>query len=189
MNNLKKILIFASGVAVGSMVTWKVLKDKYEQLVQEEIDSVKEVFARRNNEQANNDTEEMPDEEPDVNEYAKKIAECGYTNYSDISKKENTGKHDVDKPYVISPEEYGEIDTYQQVSLTYFSDGVLTDELNDPVEDVEDTVGFDSLNHFGDYEDDSVHVRNDRLKIDYEILMVLSKYSDVKKKRPHNTEV
>lgn len=188
MNNLKKLLIFTLGVSVGSVVTWKFVKDKYERLAQEEIDSVKKVFSRRYDEQADN-TEERNGGEPDMNDYTKKVEECGYTKYSDISKKENTGKHDIDKPYVITPEEYGELDYYQQVSLTYFADGVLADELNEPIEDIEDIVGSDSLNHFGEYEDDSVFVRNDRLKIDYEILMVLSKYSDVRKKRPHNAEV
>lgn len=186
MNSFKTLLIFASGAAIGSVVTWKLVKDRYEQLAQEEIDSVKEVFSRRMNEPVEKEDDEQTFTKEEVTMYTNKLEECGYTNYSDISKKEE--KKPV-KPYVISPEEYGELDDYQQISLTYFSDGVLADELDDPIEDVEDIVGFDSLNHFGEYEDDSVFVRNDRLKIDYEILMVCSKYSDVRNKRPHNTEV
>ena len=89
------------------------------------------------------------------------------------------GKH----PYVIPPEEYGEIDGYDKESLTYYDgDGVLayyaTDEM---VEDVEGLVGADSLGHFGEYEEDSVFVRNDALKTDFEILLDTSKYSEVKR--------
>ena len=41
----------------------------------------------------------------------------------------------------------------------------------------DDVVGMESLTHFGEYEDDSVFVRNDRLKCDYEILMDERTYS------------
>ena len=41
---------FIIGTATGSAVTWYLLKDKYEALAQEEIDSVKEVFLRREQE-------------------------------------------------------------------------------------------------------------------------------------------
>ena len=41
---------FIIGAASGATVAWYLLKDKYETLAQEEIDSVKEVFARREQE-------------------------------------------------------------------------------------------------------------------------------------------
>jgi hypothetical protein len=53
---------------------------------------------------------------------------------------------------------------------------------------VDDVVGFESLNRFGEYEDDSVFVRNDRLKCDYEILLDRRKYSDVVNKKPHEVD-
>ena len=43
-DTLNNVLIFAVGAAIGSAVTWKLLKTKYERIAQEEIDSVKEVF-------------------------------------------------------------------------------------------------------------------------------------------------
>ena len=46
----------------------------------------------------------------------------------------------------------------------------MTDEDDEEVDDVDEIVGEESLNHIGDYEEDVVHVRNDRLKCDYEIL-------------------
>ena len=36
------VLVFAAGAAIGSAVTWKVVKTKYERFAQEEIESVKE---------------------------------------------------------------------------------------------------------------------------------------------------
>ena len=40
---LNKILIFSVGAAIGSVITWKLVKTKYERIAQEEIDSGKEV--------------------------------------------------------------------------------------------------------------------------------------------------
>ena len=46
-NALSNLLLFVTGAAVGSVVTWKLVKTKYEQLANEEIESVKAVFNRR----------------------------------------------------------------------------------------------------------------------------------------------
>lgn len=75
------------------------------------------------------------------------------------------------EPYVITPEEFGENEDYNTVSLTYYADHILTYEDDEIVEDVDGLVGEDSLTHFGEYEDDSVFVRNDVCKTDYEILL------------------
>ena len=93
------------------------------------------------------------------------------------------------KPYVISPDEFGEFEDYERISLSYYADQILADEDDEKVEDVDNVVGLESLAHFGEYEDDSVFVRNDRLKCDYEILLDQRTYSDVIKQRPHQTEV
>ena len=82
-------------------------------------------------------------------------------------------------PYIISPEEFDTEDGYDTVSLTYYTDGVLTDDDNNVIEDIENTVGEDFAKHFGEYEDDSVFVRNERLMTDYEILMDYRPFNDV----------
>ena len=84
----------------------------------------------------------------------------------------------TDGPFVISPDEFGEDPNYQTVSLTLYEDGVLTDDYDDIVVDVDDLVGEDSLTHFGEYEDDSVFVRNESMQTDFEILRDLRAYSE-----------
>ena len=166
-STLSKVLMFTTGAAVGSLVTWKLVKTKYERIAQEEIDSVKEVYFSGQNQAAPVDWEKEADEEndlvsvsfakPDIVDYAKMVKDEGY---------------DEASPYVIAPAEYGELDGYDTESLTYYAeDGVLTDDRGNPIEDVDSMVGLDSLNHFGEYEEDSVFVRNDRTLTDYEILM------------------
>lgn len=189
---MKKGLYFAAfviGVAIGSLATWHYVKKKYEKIAQEEIDSVKAVFANRER-NCDGDMEETQTEKtkekPALVEYAEILQKYGYTNYSNGSKEERRGNKAMEEkyPYVISPEEFGEFDEYEKISLTYYADGVLADDNDEIVEDVEDIVG-DALGHFGEYEDDSVFVRCDERSCDYEILLDLRNFSDVSRNNPH----
>lgn len=191
-STLSKVLIFAAGAAVGSVATWKILETKYARLAQEEINSVKEVFAKRYgcNKPVQVDSEETDCSES-MGEYQAILSSSGYTNYSDISGgKTDEGVPDMKtKPYVIAPNDFDTLDDYDAETLTYYADGILTDEWDNPIEDVEGMVGKDSLLHFGEYEDDAVHVRNENQKTDYEILRDCRKYSDVINNNPHLVEV
>lgn len=171
-NALSNLIIFATGAAIGSVVTWKLIKTKYEQIAQEEIDSVKEVFSRRA------ESNETVDEEDSNNKEYEDLAES-YTTYSD-NKEENEEVKDVCEPYVISPEEFGEKDDYESRSLNYYTNGIVTDEFDQPIDndDVDSLIGLDSLNHFGEFEDDSVFVRNDYLETDFEILADAGEYKE-----------
>lgn len=185
MSKFSNLVVFVVGAAVGSAVTWKLLKTKYEQIAQEEIDSVKEAFSKRFIPEDSNGVQENEGPQMTLDEYAEKLKEMKYANDLAMAEKEKKGVTDADmnknEPYVISPEEFGELDGYDAVSLNYFADGVLTDDWDNEIEDVDDMVGLDSLNHFGEYEDDSVFVRNDRDKVDYEILLDSRNFSDLKK--------
>ena len=180
-------LAFIIGAATGSVVTWYLLKDKYEALAQEEIDSVKEVFLRREQELKDQSVKktvaegikDTDKEKPDLKEYARRLEKEGYTRYSDFGSDEEEKPVSEAGPYVIPPEQFGDNEEHEQISLTYYADGVLADENDEVIEDVEDAVGIDSLNHFGEYEDDSVFVRNDARKCDYEILLDQRTYSEV----------
>lgn len=180
--NIKLIFAFIAGAAVGSAVTWKLVKTKYEQIANEEIASVKEVFSRKakdtkvsteKNEAA--DVEEKPTIQ-EIKEYVDVIKEAGYTN--DVQKGGAVSMSGGD-PYTITPEEVGTMDGYDLIDLTYYADGVLEDENYEIVVDVAETVGVESLNSFGEYDDDVVFVRNDKRKIDYEIVRDPRNYSDV----------
>lgn len=207
MNKGLYFLTFILGAAGGSFVTYKLLKNKYEEIAQEEIDSVKEMY-RNAQEDAELDKSENEGDDPfiydpkkmakksidkpDIMEYSKKVEKLNYSEYSKskISDKLEVGPDpkDTDDPYVISPEEFGEDDTYDTINLTYYADGVLADENDEEVENVDGTIGLDSLETFGTYEDDSVHVKNDRLRAYYEILRDERNYEDVMAGRPDPTD-
>ena len=171
-------LSFVMGASVGSFVTWKFVEKKYKQIAQEEIDSVKERFlAMRSEHKEPEENDKMVETvNKDRTAYLSAITDLGYSNNSDINEK--GGDSMMDKPYIISPDEFGEFDDYETISLTYYADGVLTDEYNEIVDDVDNIVGEDSLTHFGEYEDDSVFVRNDSMKSDYEILLDVRNYDE-----------
>lgn len=191
--------MFMAGATVGSVATWLYLKKHYERIAQEEIDSVKAVFAERKNVEYTSkpDTDEQQDKQhkadiaklkPDLVDYAAKLQKEGYVNYTEHSAKNNDEEEKEnsmpDEPYVISPEEFGESDNYEQINLTYYADGVLADDSDEVMDDIEGTVGEDFADHFGDYEDDSVHIRNDCLRCDYEILKDNRTYDEVVGERP-----
>lgn len=191
---LNNIIMFAVGAAIGSAVAWKLVKDKYDQIARDEIESMKEYYSTKQEHEEKDICEEQPvstmkatKEKPNIMEYAAKLQEQGYTDYKNITEPAKKEVDYLDKPYVIAPEEFGELDDYELIGLTYYADGVLADDMDEIVEDVDDIVGEESLTHFGQYEDDSVFVRNDRLKCDYEILRDEQNYSDVKP-NPHPAE-
>lgn len=184
---MNKLVVFVAGAAIGSLVTWKLVKDKYERIANEEIASVKEVFSRRyaekakEAEEANDVSEDEEDHEPDpaeVNAYREMVKDLRYSSEEQVENNTEGGSTVFDGPYVITPDEFGEDPNYDTISLTLYADGILTDEDDEVITDVDDLVGEDSLTHFGEYEDDSVFVRDDRVKTDYEILRDLSNYSD-----------
>lgn len=168
------IAYFAAGAILGAVVTTLCLRNHYEQIAQEEIDSVKSVFAKKARE-GSNPIITKPSEKP--NSYDAILQRNGYRSEGNIAEKMNA----AEKPYIISPDEFGEFDDYEKVSLTYYADRILADDNDDLVDDIEQTVGLNSLNHFGEYEDDSVFVRNDSRRCDYEILLDQRAYADVVK--------
>lgn len=187
-NTVKNVLIFAVGGAIGSVVAWNIAKSKYAAIAQAEIDDVKQTYkARYEKVETTDDSEEPQAEEAEEEEVSENTDDDHSTIHYNNKLVRDLG-YVGDGPYVISPDEWGDEEGYSRIEYTYYADKVLADENNDPVDDVDNTVGYDSLYHFGEYESDAVHIRNDRLKCYIEILLDERKYSDVIKTKPHRVE-
>ena len=212
MSNIKTAIAFLLGAAAGGAGAWYFLKEKYAEQSEQDIASAKEAFHNREEKlqaeitelkkQLPPDIEEnvpptvlvnekTPDKDGDPVEYARgkyqmyNPAPIARDGAQPAPQPEPGPKADgIEAPYVISPEEFGEVG-YTQVSLTYYADGILADENGEIVDDIEEIVG-DALEHFGEYEDDSVYCRSDPKKCDYEILQDLRRYADVAKNLPPN---
>lgn len=166
--NKSAIWAFLAGVAVGAVASWKAIKTKYERIAQKEINSVKEKFAKRYPKKTSDVDLDNDDAEVLYSRYKEEIE--SYASHAEENTEE--GVEYMPRPRVIAPEELGEVEEYDVVSLSLYSDGVLADSITgEPIDDVDNTVGRDSLHHIGDYEDDCVHVCNDRLKTYYEVIL------------------
>ena len=179
--NSKIIFAFCAGAAIGFAASYKFNEAKFSKIAQEEIDDVKEKFApiRREPVQTEQETPEDNGESPICDEKIK-YNELASRYNNNIEKK--GGGTIMDGPYVISPDEYGDLGDYESVNLTYYEDGVLAYDIDDEViEDIEEAVGYDAFNHFGEHDGppDTVYVRNDARRCDYEISLSARKYSDV----------
>lgn len=182
---IKYGFIFTIGVAIGAGVTYGLLKGKYERIANEEIADMKEYYANKYDQLPDKENfleEDIPveaenikiEEKPNIRDYASIINKESY-NRADVLEKDGEPK-----PYVITPDEFGEIEEYDKISLTYYADGFLTDDMDEIVADIEGTVGWDAVDHIGEYEDDAVHIRNDERECDYEILADMRNYKDIK---------
>lgn len=214
--NLLVSIAFIAGVATGIAATVTYAKYKNAKIDQEEIDSVKEIYSKKDDDEEINEVEKEiyydrpeiedepePEEEfveefrPATPEEAKayeratrhyrelaevdektleeKVREKSINIVRDCNRITSEGGNKVlaDKPYIIKPNEFGEQD-YDEVTLVYYADGKFTSydtgDLMDEFE-IEDAIGdIDPSVHFGDYEEDSVFIRNDERGIDYEVL-------------------
>ncbi len=96
-------------------------------------------------------------------------------------KKHKTG----DGPFIIDQELFLQEDNERSVpkiTLTWFAgDGVLSDESDEPIEDIDHVVGRANLDRFGHKSNDSrvVYIRNHKLGADYEVLLHDGMYAEV----------
>ena len=192
---MKKLLCFVAGAAIGSVVTWKLIEKKYKDLADEEIESVIETFKNRKPRITKDNVKEKV--EKVINKYKepKEIVEDIVTterysieNEEEIDEDDESNytvnvDNDVEvvTPYVITPEQFGEYNEYGTKTLTYYADNVLTDEIDNPItsDEMVIMIGPDALDHFGEYEDDSVYIRDEMNEMDYEILKSEKKVSEI----------
>ena len=200
------ILTLVVGGAIASFATWKIAEKSKEELSKlnktgvifskvESPDEIRDEEPKKNistpsetklvSEMLERDIEKFKgsEKEPDENVYVESTEEFSYSpeDIDRIIRNESKKEH----PYIISPEEFGEISSYEKISLTYYIDGVLADDDDEVIYDIENIIGHESLNHFGEYEDDSIFVRNDKLKCDYEVLLDQREFSKMLESKPY----
>lgn len=185
------LLGFLCGGVVGAGSVYIFLRKKYQKQAQDEIEAVRDYY--RNKPSGVVLREVGPIQKLTQNQMDQAIENLGALSedrLQEILSKYNPTEAvtqfdpEAGAPFVISPEEFGEIEEYAKISLTYFEDGVLTDDGCDPIDEIDETVGADFMTHFGEYEDDSVFVRNPVRKCDYEILLDRRRYKDILKTKP-----
>lgn len=135
--------------------------------------------------------------DPEVKEFASDLTDDEIVEYfSEEDPEKNTEDEDTEvtllrtlmltrdpnKPYLITFSEFeeGRTDKGNQNTITWYEeDGVLADERDQMINNVDKVVGLDNLSKFGMNVDDPniVYVRNDNLGCDFEILRETGSYA------------
>ena len=136
----KNILIsFTAGLAIGSITAWIVFRSQREEKDSKMTDD--DITTE------NQKTVKVILDKEEFDKYSTFVSERGYMNYSTMHKKKEDKNMNY-KCYIISPEDFDELNGYTKLSLTYYSDDVLADE-DDEILDKE-AIGVDFVNGFGE---------------------------------------
>lgn len=151
------IISFVAGGVIGSLVTFYVTRKKMRDEKEREIADVTSYYDELREVCTNT---EMPAE--DI---------CDDHPRDDLPPE--------DKPYVITQKEYvEEMDFSKETVVYYEKDDILTDMFDREVV-IEDTIGRDALNHFNEDEEGAAYARNDKLGVDYEIILEHKSFASV----------
>ena len=187
---MKGLFIFAAGLAVGAIAGACLVRNKALEDAKQEVEEVREYYRNKHDEVKEEEPQVEVEVPQDVDVVKEIIKENGYTNYN---KPQTINVPYYDDPYVIDPSEFGEEPGYDTMTLTYFADGVLVDDVDDVIDEADVVVGLENLKVFEEFGATAVYVRNDIFKTDYEILRDDWNYSDTnlaeppfqKEKKPH----
>lgn len=182
--NINTVITFMAGVAIGVLTTYKIAETKYQNIADEEIKSVIETFTGRkpsNKVSSNDGGHDVDMSKNDILDYKNNVDRFGYSTISKQTSKNNEEVEDkmsavkeyTDKIYIISPDDYNTLDGFDAETFYYSADNYLLNSDCEVVPDDEINIlmGHDPYGHFGEYEDDSVHIRNEDRMCDYEILL------------------
>lgn len=192
MSTLSHTIAATAGLAIGSVVTFFIVRDKYRKIANDEIATMREYYLKREKslEKSQDDSKKKtPDSEviesPEASEAHKKLKKVPKPEFVDyaapyrLNSDEKKGvvtptnapkKDDI---YTITEKDFNESD-YEIQTLTFYADHVLADDDYNVVEDVVGNIGRDALKGFKEDKNgniaDVIYVRNERLKIDFEII-------------------
>ena len=164
---------FAAGAVLGVIVAWRYsVHASEEETYDEEFDDT--------NADADDISEESAEEEKSevqcivIDEVQRIVIDEGYT----------AEEAETKDPYVISSDEFGFFDDYEEITLTYYADDILADDQDRIIEDKESIIGRDALSRLTNTDDETVYVRNEKLKVDYEICYDYKQFAEVMDEQP-----
>ena len=125
---------FAAGAVLGGIVAWRYsVHSSEEETYDEEFDDT--------NADADDISEESAEEEK--SEVQRIVIDEGYT----------AEEAEPKDPYVISADEFGFFEDYEEITLTYYADDILADDQDRIIEDKETIIGRDALSRLTNTDD------------------------------------
>lgn len=172
------VLAFTAGAAIGSLATWYYFKTNYELVSDESLES-DDIKKDAENNTKPDETENKKEELQICKEIIEKMDYSGYSKKTE-EVQEEMGDVNVNKPYLISFDKFGQMEDWNEVQITYYADDFLVDEDDEVITEAEDLIGYECLKAFDcDDKPDAVYVRNESLETDYEIVYDANKYEDI----------
>lgn len=195
------VLSLAAGAVSGYFFAKHQLQAKFDEQLKEEIEFTKKFYAKLHKTDEFETPEKaaaalIPQEAVDA-----LIQYQGKTNYHNIGKDgeevvrnifSETSSTEIEReianrteeaPYIISVKEYSENELgHEQSTLTYYEgDGVLADEKDEHIPNIDEAVGDNNIPRFGHRSDDpnTLFVRNCSLEMDFEIIRNQGKYKEL----------
>jgi hypothetical protein len=188
-NTVKNILIFGAGVLTGSIITFMLTKQEYEEVEEDPAEPSDEEV-----EEVEEDKKEEKEEKVLVlprDHYKRVVRQLNYdsvskeredTNDEDPAETEHPTENSWEEPYIIDVGQFAEeMDNYDKMTVYYYEDDdTLADEEEELISDIGSTIGNDTLSHFDeDPEDpDVIYVRNSNCEVDYEVIRLRKSYSE-----------
>ena len=169
--NRDNILIFVAGVVVGGAAGYFYGKSKERSAAEKDIQEAKEYY-KQVYENEHSEKEDLPVGEPEQKAYREAVRASYITDEDEEVEDEEGPVEMSDVPYVIDSDAYvtGGSKGFGQYVLRYYTkNGVLVNEQDETV-DIESNIGSDFINHFGEFETNTVFVRNEAQLADYEVL-------------------
>jgi hypothetical protein len=168
---MKDFLLYAAGVVTGIAIGGYVFKKKYEEIMEEDRQSRKEVYEREQKEESTKEEEKEEPKQassvapvnPDISEYKKTIKKQGY-NHSEVE----------DADYEMIPaRDFDSLEDYSSVTLTMYPNGEIRDDQDDILSEDEIAAAIGSRNaltDLTDYGEEAVYIRNHGRQVDYEVI-------------------
>ena len=193
---VKEPLIFLSGVAVGAVGAWLIIKDKYKTQAEEEINSVKETFARISQEAI--DKAAAAKNKPDLSIYTQALAKAEENKQipEDSPWRSSVQVEEPDDEdsatgylYEITPSEFANYTNDRtRITVTRFMDDIFVDEMYgqiDPKEFLDkDLILLDDkdpvnpIDYIRRMPKDEICIRNFELNMDIDVYTEDRTYSD-----------
>lgn len=193
---LDRLIWFGIGAVLGGAVTYVAVRDKFTTMMDEEIEEVRKYYKSKMEslvEPKQGVAEEVKVEVEIEREYKEIITDYSPTNYVDdecdideeegyvtiIESRDLTNGVEFNEVSKIEHYQVGDQPLYDTETLIFYADGVVTNEEDEVIKNVEELVGQEALTWLKESEDQSIFVRNDPMRTDYELIKDDWKFSDL----------
>lgn len=200
MERFKSPLIFSAGLIIGSVVTWLCVKDHYRSEKEEEIASVKEVYAKRfdNINKEAIEKAAIATNKPDISIYMQASKQAKEKEQvEDVTPEEEMNYEEEkqefsqtsNKMYEITSSEFASFSNDRtRITITRFADDVFTDEMYGEINPLDyldgelvplsDSKPVNCLDYIRRMPQDEICIRNFDLGLDLDIITESRTYSD-----------